>query len=120
MTKTPADIAELQRKILAFRDARNWQQFHNPKDMAISLLLEASELLEHFQWKNADETARHVADKKEDVSDEMADVFYWLLLMAHDLDIDLKKAVEKKLRKNELKYPADKAYGSHKKYTELA
>lgn len=114
-----SDIHELQQRIIAFRDARYWQQFHNPKDVAISLLLEASELLEHFQWKNGDEMTAHVASQKEAVSDELADVFYWVLLMAHDLDIDLKQALDSKMIKNERKYPAEKATGNHKKYTEL-
>jgi dCTP diphosphatase len=112
------EIAELQRKVVAFRDARNWKQFHNPKDVAISLLLEASELLEHFQWKNTDEMEQHINDRKEDVGDELADIFYWLLLIAHDLDVDLREAFERKLAKNEQKYPAGRVYGSHKKYTE--
>ncbi len=113
-----SDILELQRRIIAFRDERYWKQFHNPKDLAISLLLEASELLEHFQWKNADEMAAHVKNQKEAVSDELADVLYWVLLMAHDLDIDLKQAVNRKMDKNEQKYPKDKATGNHKKYNE--
>lgn len=114
-----SDIAELQRRIIAFRDERYWKQFHNPKDLAISLLLEASELLEHFQWKDSDEMTTHVKKQKEAVSDELADVLYWVLLMAHDLDIDLKEAVNRKMDKNERKYPKDKATGNHKKYTEL-
>jgi dCTP diphosphatase len=118
-SSNPSDIAALQKKVVAFRDARDWKQFHNPKDLAISLLLEASEVLEHFQWKSTDEMAQHVSTKKEDIGDELADVFYWLLLIAHDLDIDLKEAFERKLRKNEQKYPKEKAYGSHRKYTEL-
>jgi NTP pyrophosphatase (non-canonical NTP hydrolase) len=115
----PNDIIDLQKKITAFRDARDWKQFHNPKDLAISLALEASEVLEHFQWKSPDEMKAHIVDRKEDISDELADVFYWVLLMAYDLDIDLKEALEHKLIKNEQKYPADKAAGNHKKYTEL-
>jgi Predicted pyrophosphatase len=115
-----ATIAELQAKVVAFRDARNWKQFHNPKDLAISLLLEATEVLEHFQWKNADEMARHVKENKEDVGEELADVLYWVLLMANDLDIDLAKVFYDKQQKNDKKYPADKASGNHKKYTELA
>ncbi len=118
--KTPASIAELQAKVVAFRDARNWKQFHNPKDSTISLVLEATELLEHFQWKNAEEMLTHVQTKKDDVSEELADVFYWVLLIAHDLDIDLAEAFTKKMAKNDAKYPVDKASGNHKKYTELA
>lgn len=115
-----ATIAELQAKTVAFRDARNWKQFHNPKDLAISLLLESTEVLEHFQWKNADEMAKHVKDNKEDVGEELADVLYWVLLMANDLGIDLAEAFVKKQDKNDKKYPKEKASGNHKKYTELA
>jgi len=119
MSQQASDIALLQQKIVAFRDARNWKQFHNPKDLSISLVLEATELLEHFQWKNADEMSAHITDKKEDVADELADVLYWALLIAHDLGIDAKQAILNKLEKNGQKYPADKASGNHKKYTEL-
>ncbi|HVW23514.1 MAG TPA: nucleotide pyrophosphohydrolase [Candidatus Saccharimonadales bacterium] len=113
------DLRALQQKIVAFRDARDWKQFHNPKDVAISLALEAGELLEHFQWKNSAEITKHLQEKRDDVSDELADVLYWVLLMANDLGIDLSDAVNHKLNKNELKYPIMKAKGNHKKYTEL-
>lgn len=114
-----SDIEDLQKRIVAFRDARDWKQFHNPKDVAISLVLEASELLEHFQWKSPDEVKKHLKDNKDDVSDELADVLYWVVLMAHDLDIDLSQALQAKMKKNEAKYPVSKAKGSHKKYTEI-
>jgi dCTP diphosphatase len=114
-----SDLSDLQQRIVNFRDARDWKQFHNPKDLAISLLLEASELLEHFQWKSADEMQQHVKDHKADVSDELADVLYWVLLIAKDLDIDVLQAVSQKMDKNEAKYPIAKAKGNHKKYTEL-
>ena len=109
----------MQKKIVAFRDARDWKQFHNPKDLAISLVLEAGEFLEHFQWKNPEEIEQHIANHKEDVGDELADVLYWVLLIANDFDIDIADALSKKLQKNEAKYPVAKAKGSHKKYTEL-
>ncbi len=115
-----SDISDLQREVVAFRDARNWKQFHNPKDLSISLLLEASELLEHFQWKTPEEMAEHVATKKADVSEELADVFYWVLLIANDFNIDLNEALVEKMKKNNAKYPVAKASGNHKKYTELA
>lgn len=120
MAKLEESISELQAKVVAFRDARDWKQFHNPKDLAISLILEAGEVLEHFQWKNAEEMLLHVQHKKDDVAEEIADVFYWVLLLAHDLDIDLTDAFNKKLAKNDKKYPKEKATGNHKKYTELA
>lgn len=115
-----SDLSDIQQKVVQFRDDRNWKQFHNPKDLAISLLLEASEVLEHFQWKSTEEMQRHVQDRKEDVSEELADVLYWVLLMANDLNIDIVDAFNKKLAKNDKKYPVDKASGNHKKYTELA
>lgn len=113
------NIEELQQKVIAFRDERDWKQFHNPKDLAISLLLEAGEVLEHFQWKNEKEMKEHITKHKEAIAEEIADTFYWILLMSHDLGIDLTKAVEKKMVKNAKKYPVSKAKGSHKKYTEL-
>lgn len=112
------DVKNLQKLVVKFRDDRDWKQFHNPKDMAISLSLEASEFLEHFQWKNTDEIAEHISKNKDDVSDELADVLYWVLLAANDLNIDLEDAFVKKLNKNAAKYPVDKAKGNHKKYTE--
>jgi len=112
-------IEELTQRIVSFRDARDWKQFHNPKDMAISLELEASELLEHFQWKNPKEIEEYLKSNKNDVAEEVADVLYWVLLIANDLKIDLTKASLKKLEKNEAKYPIDKAKGRHTKYNKL-
>ena len=113
------DLEKLQKKILAFRDERDWKQFHNPKDTAISLVLEASEFLEHFQWKNESEIKKHLRDNYNEVGDELADVLYWVLLIAHDLDINLEEALNKKIIKNKAKYPIDKAKGKHLKYNEL-
>lgn len=112
-------ISALTRKILAFRNARDWAQFHNPKDVAISLTLEAAELLEHFQWKTPAEIDRHLKTRKEDVADELADVLYYVLLLSHDLKIDPAKALASKLKKNAKKYPVRKAKGRSAKYTEL-
>lgn len=112
-------IEALTKRIIEFRDRRDWKQFHNPKDLALSLVLEATELMEHFQWKNPEEIKKHLAEKKEDVADELADVLYWVLLMSHDFDINIEQALLKKIEKNEAKYPEDKAKGSHAKYTEL-
>jgi NTP pyrophosphatase (non-canonical NTP hydrolase) len=104
-------------KIVKFVNERNWQKFHNPKDLAISLNLEAAEVLEHFQWKSPQEINDHVKNNKDDISDELVDVLYWVLLMSHYLDVDLKKAFERKMKQNEKKYPVDKARGKHSKYT---
>ena len=92
---------------------------YNPKDTAISLLLEAAELLEHFQWKNGEEITRHVEDHKAEIAEELADVFNYLLQMSHALSIDLVDASNKKIVKNGEKYPIDKSKNKHTKYTEL-
>lgn len=114
-----SDIKELTEKIKNFRDARDWKQFHNPKDMALSLVLEAAEVLEHFQWKNQTEIEDHVHTKKDKVGEELADVLYWILLMGHDLDVDVAKALREKINKNETRYPLEKSKGKHTKYTDL-
>lgn len=113
------DLSEFQKKVVAFRDARDWKQFHNPKDVALSLVLEAAEVMEHFQWKNDKEIKEHIRKHKSEIGDELADVLYWVLLMAHDMDIDLNKAFSSKMKKNEKKYPLEKSKGKHSKYTEL-
>lgn len=120
MGKNSKSLEELQLLIRKFCDDRDWDQFHNPKDLSISLALEAAEVMEHFQWKNPEEMAAHIEDYKAEVGEELADVFYWVLLLANKLDINLVDAFEKKMQKNEAKYPIAKAKGSHKKYTELA
>lgn len=113
------DIEKLKEMVVKFRDDRDWKQFHTPKDLAISLLLEASEVLEHFQWKNAEEQILHIESKREDVGDELADVLYWVLLLSNDLNIDISEAFVRKLEKNNEKYPIEKAKGSRAKYTDL-
>jgi NTP pyrophosphatase (non-canonical NTP hydrolase) len=112
-------IEELQEKIIDFRNKRDWKQFHNPKDVALSLVLEAAEVLEHFQWKTIDEVEEHVEHHKDEIGEELADVLYWVLLMSHDLGVDIARALEKKIEKNEQKYPVDKAKGKHLKYDRL-
>ncbi|MFA6000280.1 MAG: nucleotide pyrophosphohydrolase [Candidatus Paceibacterota bacterium] len=112
-------MKKLTEKIVKFRDARNWKQFHNPKDCAISLSLEASEVLEHFQWKSKEEIGEYLKKNKKEIADELADVLYWVLLMSHDLGIDIKKASETKLKENAKKYPIKKSKGKHTKYTNL-
>jgi len=114
-----ADWADIQKKAIEFRDARDWKQFHNPKDMALSLVLEATEVLEHFQWKNGKEMEKYVRSHKGEIADELADVLFWLATMSNDLEIDLFKAFEAKMKKNEKKYPVEKAKGKYTKWTEL-
>ena len=103
--------------ILKFRDDRNWKQFHNPKDLAISLSLEASELLEVFQWSGTDLECK---DKLGKVKEELADVLNYCVLLASAYNLDIDQIMQDKVRQNEKKYPVEKAFGSSKKYTELS
>ena len=114
-----SDIKKLTEKIEKFRDARDWKQFHNPKDVALSLVLEAGEVMEHFQWKNKEEIEEYVKENRAEIGEELADVLYWVLLLSNDLEIDIKEALDKKIAKNEKKYPVDKAKGKHTKYNKL-
>ena len=113
------DVGRLIKRILEFRDARNWKQFHNPKDVAMSLCLEAADVLEHFQWKNKEEVEEYVKSHKDDIGEELADVLYWVLLLSHDLKIDIAEALGRKIDKNEKKYPIEKAKGNATKYNKL-
>lgn len=106
----------LMEDIIRFRDERNWKQFHNPKDLAISLSLEASELLENFQWKTSEEG---IAANLENIKDEIADVVIYAMLMSNELGINLEQTIKEKIRKNNQKYPVNKSFGSSKKYTDL-
>ncbi len=99
-----------------FRDQRSWAQFHNPKDLAISLCLEASELLEIFQWSGDD---LECADKLDKVKEELADVLCYSILMADRCGLDLDEIITEKVKKNAEKYPVEAAYGNKEKYTEL-
>lgn len=108
-------------RLIAFRRERDWEQFHNPKDLAISLSIEAAELLEWFQWRNDDEIATQLAsDKREALEDEIADVAVYLTYLCHDLDIDINKVVAAKIEKNAEKYPIDKVKGRSDKYNEYS
>ena len=115
----PDSIATLTAQIIAFRDARDWAQFHNPKDVALSLCLEVGEVLEHMQWVNGDDLTAQLTERRDAVGDELADVLYYTLLLAHDLGVDLNAAFSQKMARNAQKYPVAKARGSRKKYTEL-
>lgn len=107
---------EILKEILAFRDARNWKQFHNPKDLAISISLEAAELLELFQW-SAEDTV--VEEKKQQMKDELADVLVYCLLMADTMNVNPEEIIREKMKKNNAKYEISKAYGNKKKYDQL-
>ncbi|HVE13409.1 MAG TPA: nucleotide pyrophosphohydrolase [Elusimicrobiota bacterium] len=112
-------MKKVLKKIRAFRDARDWMQFHDPKNLAISVAIEAAELLEHFQWRTPEQCVAHARREKEAVADEIADVATYLFELADNLGIDLERAMERKIRKNARKYPVAKAKGIAKKYTEL-
>ncbi len=119
MNRPKKSLESLTKRIIKFRDARDWKQFHNPKDVSLSLVLEAGEVMEHFQWKNKEEMEKYVIDSKNEIGEELADVLYWVLLMSHDLKIDVVNALDKKIKKNEDKYPVEKAKGKHTKYSKL-
>ncbi|WP_162011573.1 nucleotide pyrophosphohydrolase [Streptococcus sp. S784/96/1] len=104
------------KQINEFRDNRDWRQFHNEKDLAISISLEASELLELFQWKSSDKV---VQSSLEQIKEELADVLIYSYMMADNLNLDINDIILEKLVKNEKKYPIDKAKGNLNKYTEL-
>ena len=105
--------------VLEFRRKRDWEQFHKPKELAAAITVEASELLEIFQWKSHDEVARLLeSPARVRVEDEIADVMILLSYLCHDLGLDVNAAVLAKLKKNEAKYPVEKSYGSARKYDE--
>ena len=104
-------------RVVNFRDARNWRQFHTPKDLAISMSLEAAELLELFQWSGTDLECR---DKLPQLREELADVLSYCILLADVCGLDLDEIMNKKNTKNEAKYPVEKAWGSAAKYTQFS
>ena len=107
---------ETMNQVLKFRDDRNWKQFHNPKDLAISISLEAAELLEVFQWSADDVVCEN---KKYKIREELADVVNYCILMADSCGLDLDEIVQAKIKRNNEKYPVEKAYGNKEKYKEL-
>jgi len=115
------DMDELAAAVRAFRDARDWRQFHNPKDLALSVSLEAAELLEHFQWKDAAEVQAYAGEpeNRTEMAHEMADILILLLSLADVLDVDLHAATLAKLALNEQRYPVEQARGRATKYDRL-
>ena len=108
-----SDLEELRQTIVKFTQERDWDQFHNGKDLTLALSIEAAELNEAFLWKDASQV------NVEKVKEELADIFNYAILIADKYDLDVKQIVMDKLRRNAEKYPVDKAYGSAKKYNEL-
>ena len=112
-------MESLTREICAFRDARDWRQFHNPKELAVAITAEAGELLQHFVWQSAEQSEQRVNDRRSEIESEMADVAILLLELADNCGINLTEAIRAKLARNEERYPVAKARGSNKKYNEL-
>lgn len=108
-----SEIDEITARLIQFRNERDWEQFHNPKDLAVALNIEAGELLESFLWKT------HDAADKQKVKEELADVFAYAFLLAEKYDFDVKEILLEKIKKNGEKYPVAKAKGTAKKYNEL-
>ena len=111
-------LQDLRKQINAFVTERDWTQFHTPKNLAMAMIVEAAELVEHFQWDTPLESQQLTPEKREAVAHELADTFVYLLRLAEVLDIDLIAATNAKIKLNALKYPIEKAKGSNAKYTE--
>ncbi len=114
-----SDLTGIIDKIKKFRDDRDWMQFHDPKNMAISITIEATELLEHFQWKSRAEAEEFVVKNRGSVEEEIADIAIYLFELADNLGIDLLDAMNRKIEKNAQKYPVEKAKGNARKYNQL-
>lgn len=114
-----AELQSIQEKIIAFRNERDWSQFHDPKNLAEAISIEAGELLENFLWKTTEQSRKLSPEELKNVKEEMADIFIFLTYLCDEYKIDLLGEVAKKMDINKAKYPVDKAKGSSKKYTEL-
>ena len=112
-------MQELTNEIIKFRDDRDWKQFHDPKNLAEAISIEAAELQEIFLWKTVEESKKIAVEKRERIGEELADIFNFGMLLAHEAGIDIEKAILRKIEHNNRKYPMEKAKGSAKKYTEL-
>ncbi|MFB5195278.1 nucleotide pyrophosphohydrolase [Neobacillus sp. KR4-4] len=99
-------MKEIIQKVIDFRDERDWKKYHNEKDLAISISLEANELLENFQWRTSEEA---IAESKQNIKEEMADILIYLVQLADKMDINLEEEVSNKLVKNAIKYPVNKS-----------
>jgi len=111
------DLAAIQQKIIAFRNERDWAQFHDPKNLAEALSIEAGELLENFLWKTTEQSRNLTPEERKNVKEELADIFIFLTYLSEEYKIDLFKEVENKIAQNVVKYPVEKAKGSAKKYS---
>ncbi len=118
-TQQTDSIAQLQSAVRTFAEARDWQPFHTPKNLAMALAVEAAELMEHFQWATAEQSEQPDAAKRAEIGAEMSDVLIYLIRMADVMGIDLLLAAQHKLLHNARKYPVEQARGNAKKYTQL-
>jgi NTP pyrophosphatase (non-canonical NTP hydrolase) len=116
---TPDTVEGLRQRLLQFAQARDWLQFHSPKNLASALVVEAGELLEPFQWLGDEESRNLPADKRDEVAAEMADVFIYLLQLSSALGVDLVQAAQRKIDRNEQRYPVALSRGHNKKYDEI-
>jgi len=112
-------LSVISQKVIQFRNARDWKQFHDPKNLAEAISIESAELLEKFLWTTTDKSYDMDSHKLEDIQEEIADIMIFLIYMCNGLNIDLAQAVESKIEINEKKYPVEKAKGSSKKYKEF-
>lgn len=115
----PDALEDLARQLAAFSSERDWEKFHSPKNLASALVVEAAELLEHFQWMTEVDSRNLPTTKREEVATELADVLLYLVQLSTVLGVDLRQAAEAKLKANALKYPVELAKGTSKKYNEL-
>ena len=114
------DLETLKQLMREFADSRDWNQFHSPKNLVMALSVEVAEIVEHFQWLNEEQSKTLPANKRDEVSHELADTLLYLVRLADKLDIDLFKAARNKMKLNNEKYPVEKSRGNAKKYTEFA
>ncbi|HEU0233777.1 MAG TPA: nucleotide pyrophosphohydrolase [Gallionella sp.] len=112
-----SDLLMLRDKLRAFAEARDWDQFHSPKNLSMALMVEAAELMEHFQWLTEAQSAELSPGDKQAVGEELADILLYLVRLSDKLGVDLREAALHKLEKNALKYPAEQVRGSAKKYS---
>lgn len=113
------NISKWKKNLSEFAGDRNWEQFHNPKNLVMALSVESSELLEHFQWLTEEQSKNLESEKLEEIKEEMADVLLYMFRLSDVLGVDLNDALEEKFKKNALKYPVEKSKGTAKKYNKL-
>lgn len=117
MLENDATIENIKQRLRIFAEDRDWDQFHSPKNLSMALSVEASEIVEHFQWLTEEQSKNLSAEKLKEIESELADTFIYLIRLADKLDVDLLKVAMEKMLINEKKYPVAKAKGNATKYT---